>query len=145
MMGSFKVFGRSDWITQTWYARILAEHDTEPVELFSGTLKAVIGLWLILPFETLRSGGDGAFDRLEIGPEWLWGSIFLALGGGHLLAVRDGSRGWRRAASMTAFGVWFGLASLALWANPYALGFPFFLLLSVQQAWAYLRLGRAPA
>ena len=30
MMGSFKVFGRSDWITQTWYARILAEHPWNP-------------------------------------------------------------------------------------------------------------------
>ena len=128
-----------DQIRASWWGRILAEHDTEPVELSGGALKVLLGCWLLLPLDSF--GSSPTFAALDVIPEAALGFLLLGVGIGHLLALRDGYVPWRRMASLIGFLVWFTFAATFVWSNPPAMGWLPFLLSAAGQGWCYIRLG----
>lgn len=128
-----------DMIRASWWGRILDEHDTEPVELSGGVLKVLLGFWLLLPMDSFAS--SPTFAVLDVIPETAMGLVLLAVGIGHLLALRDGYVPWRRAASLIGFLIWFTFAATFVWSNPPAMGWLPFLLSAAGQGWCYIRLG----
>lgn len=128
-----------DQIKGSWWGMILAEHDTEPVEMAGGLLKVSIGFWLLLPFDTF--GSSPTFRALAVMPEWLWGSSLIVVGLLHLHALMDGDRRRRWRGSMVGFVVWFAMAFVFVATNPPALGWIAFMGAALGQMWASLRLG----
>jgi len=128
-----------DRMSSAWWSLILAEHDTEPVELSGGLLKVAIGFWLLLPFETFES--SPTFAVFAILPEWLWGCSLMALGIAHILSLRSGDLDRRRHGSMTGYLVWFSFAMVFVFTNPPAIGWLAFLMAGLAQLWCSLRLG----
>jgi len=102
-------------------------------------MKIVLGSQLILPLETF--GNSPAFRDLSFWPEWLWGALLVLFGFGHMVALRNGHRPWRRWASGVGFLIWFSLGVTFLHATPNSLGAWVFLLAALGQAWAFVRLG----
>jgi hypothetical protein len=129
-----------DRTARTWWALILRDHDTEPAELSGGLLKVAIGVWLLLPMDTI--GSSPTFSALSILPEWTWGMMLTALGSWHLFVLRDGDRTRRRTASTVAYYFWFSLAILFVSTNPPAIGWLAFLVAGLAQLWASVRLAR---
>lgn len=123
-----------------WWTLILAEHDTEPAELSGGFMKVAIGAWLLLPFDTFES--SPTFAVFSILPEWLWGGSLMALGAGHLMALRSGNVDQRRHAATIGYLVWFSFAMVFVFTNPPAIGWLAFLTAGLAQLWCSLRLGR---
>lgn len=123
----------------SWWGRILAEHDTEPTEFAGGLMKLVLGSQLVAPVETFTN--SASFRDLSVLPEWLWGVLLLIFGFGHMFAIRDGHRKWRRWASGIGFLIWFALGATFLHASPNSLGAWVFLLAALGQMWCYVRLG----
>lgn len=128
-----------DRLSRAWWSLILAEHDTEPAELSGGLLKVGIGLWLLLPFDTFES--SPTFAVFSILPEWLWGSVLLALGVLHLSALRSGDLDSRRRSATIGYLVWFSFAVTFVTTNPPAIGWLAFLIAGLAQLWCSLRLG----
>ena len=126
-------------LRNTWWGKILAEHDTEPTELAGGLMKVVLGSQLIAPVDTFSN--SPAFHDLTILPEWLWGLLLIGFGVGHWFALRHGYRPWRRLASAIGFLIWFALGATFLHAAPNSLGAWVFLLAALGQCWCYVRLG----
>lgn len=126
-------------IQTSWWGAILAEHDTEPVELIGGATKVAMGIWLLLPFETFLS--SPTFVTIGAFPEWAWGGFLLVVGTFHLAALHDGRRGWRKWASLIGFLVWFSFAVVFVVTNPPAIGWIMFLSVAFAQMWASIRLG----
>ena len=124
----------------SWYGRILAEHDTEPSELLSGALKVTLGLHLLWPGQTF-AGNTLLYGDMAILPEWAWGMLFVAVGVGHLGALRNGNASWRRWAAFAAFLVWSSLGFTFLHTQATALVGPTFAVLAVSSGWVYVRLG----
>jgi hypothetical protein len=131
-----------DRLSDSWWGRILAEHDTEPAELSGGALKIALGFWLLLPWQTFTS--SPTFESLAVVPEWIWGGVLVCVGVMHLAALRDGYRVWRRGACLVGFLVWFSMACTFVIANPPAMGWLLFMLSALQQGWCYIRLRAAP-
>lgn len=127
-------------IERSWYAAILREHDTEPIELLGGATKAMMGVWLLLPMESFAS--SRSFSALVVLPEWAWGSFLLLVGVCHLVALHDGNRAWRRRAAFVGFLVWCSFGIVFVWNNPPAIGWVMFMAAGLAQLWANLRLGR---
>lgn len=129
--------GLRDRLSQSWWGRILAEHDTEPTELSGGLLKVTIAFWLLLPWQSI-SPAFGAASHI---PE-IWWSIFLVVVGvGHLAALRNGYPAWRRWGALVGFFVWCSLA-ISLWANGVVGLAPLlFLGAGLSQGWCYVRIG----
>lgn len=128
-----------DTIQASWWGLILAEHDTEPVELIGGGTKTLMGVWLLLPWKTFA--GSASYLVLSVLPEWLWGSFLLAVGLLHLTALYSGNRRARKYASFAGFLVWASFGTVFLWANPPAIGWIMFLSVAAAQMWASIRLG----
>lgn len=124
----------------TWVGAIGREMDTEPIELSGGTLKLLAGAWLLMPFGTFET--SSVFRLVAVIPEWAWGILLIAIGIGHLMALADGSAGWRRSASLLGFLVWFTFASTFVYSNAAGLSWCAFFVLACQQGWAYIRLGQ---
>ncbi len=122
----------------SWWGLILAEHDTEPVELMGGATKVIMGIWLLLPLESF--GSSPSFSTLAVFPEWAWGAFLLVVGLLHLSALHDGRRPWRSWASGVGFVVWFSFAVVFLTSNPPAIGWIMFLSVAFAQCWASVRL-----
>lgn len=130
-------------IQASWWARILAEHDTEPTELAGGALKVVIGVWLLLPARTFSS--SPAFGVISVIPENYWGVFLVVIGIGHLAALRNGHPAWRRYAALVGCFVWCSMGLTFLVANPSGIGSLTFLAAGIAQGWCYSRLGRLSA
>jgi hypothetical protein len=128
-----------DQLRHSWWGLILAEHDTEPTELAGGLMKLVLGSQLILPLDTFAT--SATFRDLTVLPEWAWGALLIVIGVGHLAALRNGNRSWRRWGSGVGFLLWFSLGATFLHASPNSLGAWVFLLAAVGQMWCYVRLG----
>jgi len=126
------------YLAQTWWGRILSEHDTEPTELSGGLLKLVLGVVLVAPFDTF--GNSVAFRDLSLLPEWLFGMLFICIGIGHLAVLRNGSEYWRRQFAGIGAGVWLALSGIFLHAVPSSWAAWVFLLAGVWQCWCYVRL-----
>jgi hypothetical protein len=130
-----------DAIKHSWWGVILAEMDTEPVELIGGGTKVLMGLWLLLPLESFTS--SPSFVAISIFSEWLWGLVLLVVGIAHLAALHNGNREWRQWASLIGFLIWFSFAVVFVVANPPAIGWIMFLSVAFAQMWASVRLGMA--
>jgi uncharacterized membrane protein HdeD (DUF308 family) len=128
-----------DTIKHSWWGAILAEHDTEPVELIGGGTKVAMGVWLLLPLQSFSS--SPTFAALAILPEWVWGLFLLCVGIFHLAALHNGHRGWRKWAAVVGFLVWFSFGTVFVWTNPPAIGWIMFLAIAAAQMWASIRLG----
>lgn len=128
-----------DTLKHSWFGLILAEHDTEPVELIGGATKVIMGIWLLLPFDTFEA--SPTFSELRVFPEWAWGTFFLVVGLLHLTALHDGNRVWRSWASGIGFVIWFAFAVVFVTTNPPAFGWIMFLSVALAQMWASIRLG----
>jgi hypothetical protein len=128
-----------DAIRDSWWGLILREHDTEPTELSGGVLKVAIGTWLLLPAQTFSM--SPAFGVISIIPENLWGVFLVVIGVGHLAALQNGHRAWRRWASLVGCFVWCAIGLTFLAANPAGLGSLLFLGAGIAQGWCYSRLG----
>src|SRR5688572_6041806 len=126
-----------DTIRRSWWGRILAEMDTEPVELMGGGAKIVMGVWLLLPFQSFTS--SPTFAALSVLPEWLWGTFLLCVGLFHLAALRDGYRGWRKWAALVGFLIWVSFGTVFVWTNPPAIGWVLFMSVGGAQMWASIR------
>lgn len=105
-----------------------------------GLLKIVVGVWLLLPWDTFAS--SSTFRVIGVAPEWAWGTVLFLVGSGHLVVLRDGSRTGRRRASLIGFLFWFSLGSVFVFSNPPALGWLLFMMSALGQGWAWIRLGR---
>lgn len=128
-----------DSILDSWWGRVLAEHDTEPTELSGGLLKVVIGAWLLLPMQTFSSAP--AFGTISVIPENLWGLFLVVIGIGHLAALRNGHPAWRRYAAFVGCFIWSAIGLTFLAANPVGIGSLLFLGAGIAQGWCYSRLG----
>jgi hypothetical protein len=137
-MGIFIAMRES--LKHSWWGMILAEHDTEPVELIGGATKVAMGLWLLLPFDTF--GSSRTFSALAVFPESAWGAFFLVVGLAHLAALYDGRRTWRAWASGIGFVIWFAFALVFVTTNPPAFGWIMFMSVALAQMWASVRLGQ---
>ena len=126
-------------IQGSWYGRILAEHDTEPVELIGGATKVVMGLWLLLPWDTF--GASPTFSVLAVLKEQLWGAVLLAIGLAHLAALYHGHRAWRGWSATIGWLIWFAFAVVFVFTNPPGVGWVLFLFAGLGQLWASVRLG----
>lgn len=127
------------WIWRSWWGRILAEHDTEPTELRGGFLKVLVGLWLILPFQTFS--GSPSFGVISVIPENLWAIFLVVIGIGHLMALANGEPNWRRWSALVGCFVWSAMGITFLWANPAGIGSMLFLVAGIEQGWVYSRIG----
>lgn len=128
-----------DWLTRCWWARILAEHDTEPIELQGATLKILLGFWLLLPWDSFDA--SPTFRYLDAIPETAWGTFLLITGFIHWYTLRSGYREMRRVSCLLGFLVWFALTVVFLVANAPAIGFAAFFVVALGQGWSYIRLG----
>lgn len=128
-----------DSIRASWYGAILAEHDTEPVELMGGGTKVMMGVWLLLPFQSFTS--SPTFAALAVLPEWVWGTFLLCVGVFHLAVLRNGDRDWRKWAALIGFLIWVSFGTVFVWTNPPAIGWIMFMSVGGVQMWASLRLG----
>lgn len=126
-------------IQRSWWGLILAEHDTEPVELIGGGTKVLMGCWLLLPWTSFTS--SPTFATISVLPEWVWGLFLLCLGVFHLGALHSGKRGWRQGAAFVGFLVWCSFGTVFVWANPPAIGWIMFMSVGLAQMWASIRLG----
>lgn len=131
--------GLRDRISRSWWGRILAEHDIEPTELSGGTLKIVVGFWLVLPLQTFSSAP--AFGVISVIPENLWALFLVVIGAGHLAALANGHPAWRRWAAFVGCFIWSAMGITFIWANPAGIGPLLFLGAGLSQAWCYVRLG----
>lgn len=129
-----------DGLASSWWGRILAEHDTEPVELLSGALKLALGVHLLLPWPTFPNN-PRLYADMTVLPEWAWGIALIAISIGHLGALRDGAPSWRQWAAFTAFLVWIALGVTFVHTQPTALIGPTLLLFALASGWCYVRLG----
>lgn len=126
-------------LRQSWWGKILAEHDTEPTELSGGCLKVLLGLTLLSPLQTFTA--SPAFATLSVFPEWVWGSGLVVLGVVHVVALWAGQRYWRARAATAGFVTW-GVIGFTFWhANPASIGAVPFIVASAQQLWCSIRLG----
>jgi hypothetical protein len=128
-----------DTIQRSWWGRILAEHDTEPVELIGGGTKVLMGLWLLLPWQTFAM--SDSYDSIRIIPEWIWGTFLLTVGLLHIAALHSGHRTWRKWAALVGFLIWSCFGLVLGWANPAAIGWMLFLSVGASLMWASIRLG----
>jgi hypothetical protein len=128
-----------DMIQRSWWALILAEHDTEPTELSGGLLKAVIGFWLLLPVQTFSNAP--AFEAVSVIPESAWGVFLVVVGVLHLAALRNGHAGWRRWAALIGCFIWCAMGLTFMAANPAGIGPLLFVGAGLAQGWCYSRLG----
>ena len=127
-----------DAIKRSWYGAILRDHDTEPTELAGGLMKVVLGAWLLVPLETF--GSSESWAVIQLIPETALGAALLAVGAGHLAALRDGRYRWRYAASLLGFVVWFTFGASFWVANAATVGVPIFMLAAFGQGWTAIRL-----
>lgn len=128
-----------DSVQRSWWGLILAEHDTEPVELIGGGTKVAMGIWLLLPWKTFAA--SASYSVLSILPEWIWGTFLLCVGLLHLAALHSGHRSWRKWAALVGFLIWSSFGVVFVWANPVAIGWIMFLSVGIAQMWASIRLG----
>ena len=126
-------------IQGSWWGRILAEHDTEPIELIGGITKVLMGCWLLLPWDTFAS--SAAFSVLAVLREQLWGALLILIGAAHLAALYNGHRAWRGWAALIGFLIWFAFACVFVVTNPPGVGWIMFLSVAFAQMWASIRLG----
>lgn len=129
-----------DGLASSWWGLILAEHDTEPMELLGGAAKLLLGAHLLAPWQTFV-GNVHLYADMAALPEWAWGTALVALGIGHLGALRNGDYGWRRWSSFAGFLVWASLGATFLHTQPTALIGPTLLVFAAGQGWCYVRLG----
>jgi hypothetical protein len=123
-----------------WWVKILIDHDTEPTELFSGVTKILLGLFLIAPWSTFASAPKLYGDMAGV-PESAWGALLVAVGVGHLFALRDGQIGWRRAAAFVSFLVWVSFGGTFIHTAPTAMIGWILIALSLWLGWVYIHLG----
>lgn len=128
-----------DAIKHSWWGAILAEHDTEPMELIGGGTKVLMGCWLLMPWTSFTS--SPTFATVSIFPEWAWGIFLLIVGMLHLAALRADHRVWRQRAAFVGFLVWCSFGTVFVWANPPAIGWIMFMSVGLAQMWASIRLG----
>lgn len=126
-------------IQTSWWGLILADHDTEPVELIGGATKVAMGVWLLMPLRSFAS--SPTFVTLNLLPEWVWGLFLLALGLLHLAALHNGYRPWRKWSALIGCLVWCSFSIVFVWANPPAIGWIMFMSVGLAQMWASVRLG----
>jgi hypothetical protein len=126
-------------IQHSWWGLILAEMDTEPIELIGGGTKVLMGVWLLIPWQSFTS--SPTFAVLGVLPEWAWGTFLLVVGLAHLAALRSGHHSWRGMAALIGFLVWFSFAFVFVVTNPPAFGWIMFLSVALAQMWVSIRLG----
>jgi hypothetical protein len=119
---------------------VLAEHDTEPTEMFGGLLKLLLAAVLILPHGTFES--SRVYGMLSALPEPVWAAVLLVFGVVHLAAIRGGDRGRRRMMSLAGFLIWFTWAASFFEGTPTNTGGVVYMLAALMQGWCYVRLGR---
>jgi hypothetical protein len=118
--------------------RILFGYDMEPTEILLGAASGLLGLWLLLPFDTFGSASSFA-GMAAIAPETVWGLVMASLGTGRLCAIGCSAR-WLRSQFAFASGmIWLFIAVSIGVSNPVSTGLPLYSLLAVSSAWAYIR------
>ena len=125
-------------LVESWWGRILAEHDTEPTELGSSFLKLFLGLLLIVPVSTFSA--TPVYGLLNLMPEWLWALVLIVIGLIHLIALRSGHRQRRRMSAAIGFVIWSCFSLSFLIGNPTNTGWIVYLTAASGQAWCYVRL-----
>lgn len=124
-------------LRQSWWVKILAEHDTEPSELCSAATKIVLGVQLLFPTSTFQGR---AFDDLRAVPEWALGLILFTIGTAHAYALRDGSVKWRKSATWLGGAIWFLFAITFLHTIPTSFTAWLFVMFFLGSIWCYVRL-----
>ena len=126
-------------VVESWWWAIVRDFDTEPAELLGVLLTTTWGLWLLSPMQTFKS--SAAYTDLSILPEWLLGSVLLAIGIHAGLALRDGRIRWRRRSAILMFGAWFAIAASFAHADLANTGVVVYGVVTVAAGWTYVRLG----
>ena len=90
--------------------------DPGPLEWLMGTLKAVWGLWLILPTRTFAASPAAYRLALSVMPEWAWGLLMVVIGASQLAAWYADDRRGRFLAACAGTSFWFGFGSL-MWGG----------------------------
>jgi hypothetical protein len=129
-----------DTIKTSWWGLILAEHDTEPTEMFGGLMKLLLAVLLLVPVDTFNR--SSVYGLLSVLPEPVWGAVMLVFGGVHLLSLRHGNRHWRRWMALAGFLIWFSWSVSIFVGAPSSTGGVVYLLAALAQGWVYVRLGR---
>lgn len=126
-------------LARLWW--ILHDSDPDFLELFSGALGFLWGLWLLIPtWDTFNTTPSFA-AMAALAPEWLWGSVIM---GGGLLQVAMtiwGSLRLRSWATLGALLTWGFIATMLAISNFRATGGVVYFSICFSQVWAYLRIG----
>ena len=129
------------WVSSSWWGRILAEHDTEPLELGNSLMLFGLGALLASDRTSTFRTTPLVYDLLAALPEDVWAAGMIALALAQLASLRANRRRVRRLAALGAFLVWFTWSVSFALGNPFNTGWYVYLLAAVGQGWCWIRLG----
>lgn len=112
----------------------------EFAEVWIGLLSLALGLFLLLPFDSLET--TPAFRLMNnLAPEWAWGIWLLASGIAQIGGLAINQRRLRMIAGLSSFFLWLFISLLLVLANPRAPAVIIYPGLALAAGWSFLRIG----
>lgn len=117
---------------------VVAEYDTEPVELLSAAWATIWGVWMTAPW--FDFGISSVYGWMAShGSRHHWGAALLAIGLFQLIAVSLGRVGLRKAAAIASMFAWVFLGCMLFFGDSRSVGAPLMLVHASFQFWVTVR------
>ena len=98
------------------------------------------GFWLLLPFHTF--GVSTVYQTMAaMGPEWVWGGIYLVVGLSYILALMFNRPVWCKRISYVNLFLWLLLAAMYGIGDYRGLGVIIYSVMALSAGWVCVRFG----
>lgn len=110
-------------------------------EVFNGILLLLWGVWLFSVPNILEHSIHNDFFTTV--PQWIWGTVALAIGGIQTLSTLFGETRMRKLAALPSVILWFLVTVSFLDAEPSSLNTPTYIMITIYNLWLNYRLNKA--
>lgn len=110
----------------------------EPVEVLSGALALVWGMWLLFVPQLFQVGLTYHLMR-DLAPQPIWGTVVMGCGLLQFLSLVYGNPKWRRRSAVYVGAMWFWLSIILFLGAPGLVAGPLHMLFAVACFWCWRR------
>ena len=119
---------------------LLRYSDPRLIGFFNALYAFWWGFWLILPFRTF--GVSTVYQTMaRMGPEWVWGSVYLIVGLSFIIALALNKLCWCKRVGYVILFLWLLLVAMYGIGDYRGLGVVVYSVTSVASAWVCVRFG----